>query len=114
VDHPKVVERYRAAQPEGVHDGDGDHTTEQLRAALVAARDLFERLVSEGEVGSAETPPTPFQDLIAEDERLERERAGREDRYAPTFEEGDDRPREHVDTGGMPILGPDGRPITDR
>ncbi|MFA9432241.1 hypothetical protein [Egicoccus sp. AB-alg2] len=63
VDHPAAVERYRSARAEG----DDDQSTEQLRGALLASRDLFETLVSQGESGSTDTPPTPFQQLVSEE-----------------------------------------------
>jgi hypothetical protein len=60
VDHPAAVDRYCRARPKD----DKDPSTERLREALLASRDLFEAMVSQGEPGSSESPPTPFQELI--------------------------------------------------
>lgn len=122
VDHPAAVERYRSARAED----DGELSTEQLRAALLASRDLFETMLHRGEYGSSETPPTPFQELVAEDETHEvGEASARSDLHDPDepsmgTHTGDggtidltphERPREEVDTGGMPVMGPDGQPL---
>jgi hypothetical protein len=45
VDHPQVVENYRAAHIIAVRHGKGDATTEDLRRAMVHYRALFDDLV---------------------------------------------------------------------
>jgi hypothetical protein len=47
VDHPDVVENYRAAHGTAEASGRGDATTEDLRQALIRYRDLFARLLAE-------------------------------------------------------------------
>jgi hypothetical protein len=47
VDHPDVVENYRAAHRIAVLDGDGRAGTEDLRQAMVHYRSLFEELLGE-------------------------------------------------------------------
>ena len=47
VDHPGVVENYRAAYRIVVLDGDGRADTEDLRQAMVHYRSLFEELLGE-------------------------------------------------------------------
>ncbi|MEX2503509.1 MAG: hypothetical protein WD378_01585 [Egicoccus sp.] len=135
VDHPAAIERYRSTRAE---DGN-ELSTEQMRSALLASRDLFETMLNRGEFGSTETPPTPFQELVVEDEDREGEvgeTSARSDLHQPdegpvldtntadtgtqpggagtidlTPHEHDQHPREEVDTGGMPVMGPDGQPV---
>ena len=45
VDHPAVVEHYRAAQAIAVRDGRGEADTEELRKAVVHYRALFDELL---------------------------------------------------------------------
>jgi hypothetical protein len=45
VDHPAVVENYRAAQSIAVRDGRGEADTEELRKAVVHYRTLFDELL---------------------------------------------------------------------
>ena len=45
VDHPHVVENYRAAQAIAVRDQRGEASTEELRKAVVYYRDLFDELL---------------------------------------------------------------------
>lgn len=45
VDHPQVVEDYRAAHAISLRAGDGDATTENLRQAMVHYRALFQELL---------------------------------------------------------------------
>lgn len=45
VDHPAIVETYRAAQAIGVRDARGDADTEELRQAVVHYRALFDELL---------------------------------------------------------------------
>jgi hypothetical protein len=45
VDHPAVVENYRAAQVIAVRDARGEATTEDLRHAVVHYRALFTELL---------------------------------------------------------------------
>ena len=50
VDHPAVVENYRAAQAIAVRDGRGEADTEELRKAVVHYRALFDELLEVAEV----------------------------------------------------------------
>jgi hypothetical protein len=47
VDHPQVVENYRAAHEIAVRDARGQSTTEDLRKAMVSYRALFEDLLEQ-------------------------------------------------------------------
>jgi hypothetical protein len=47
VDHPEVVANYRAAHDIAVKHGEGEADTEDLRAALIGYRSLFEELLNE-------------------------------------------------------------------
>jgi hypothetical protein len=58
VDHPSVVENYRAAQSIAVRDGRGEADTEELRKAVVHYRTLFDELL-ETEVRTEEVQPAP-------------------------------------------------------
>lgn len=49
VDHPRVVEDYRAAHGISERVGSNDATTEDMRQALVHYRSLFSELLEEGE-----------------------------------------------------------------
>jgi hypothetical protein len=49
VDHPEVVENYRAAHATAVRHEQGDATTEELRQAMVKYRSLFSELLESGE-----------------------------------------------------------------
>lgn len=49
VDHPGVVQNYRAARGIAVRNASGQASTEDLRQATVSYRDLFEELVGDGE-----------------------------------------------------------------
>jgi hypothetical protein len=49
VDHPRVVEDYRAAHGISERVGSNDATTEDMRQALVHYRALFSELLDEGE-----------------------------------------------------------------
>lgn len=49
VDHPDVVENYRAAHRISLHARDGQASTEQLRQAMVHFRALFEDLLTPGD-----------------------------------------------------------------
>ena len=44
VDHPHVVENYRAGHEIALRHGDGQASTEDLRKAMIHYRDLFEEL----------------------------------------------------------------------
>ena len=50
VDHPLVLENYRAAHPSALRQSQGDADTEDLRQAMIHFRTLFEELVNEPEV----------------------------------------------------------------
>jgi hypothetical protein len=49
VDHPRVVENYRAAHDITLREQRGQATTEDLRAAMVYYRDLFRELLEDPE-----------------------------------------------------------------
>jgi hypothetical protein len=50
VDHPKVVENYRAAHEIALRHSQGQASTEELRQAMLHYRALFEELVNEPEM----------------------------------------------------------------
>ncbi|MBV9179971.1 MAG: hypothetical protein JO356_01550 [Acidobacteria bacterium] len=50
VDHPLVVDNYRAAHDIALRQGRGQATTEDLRKAMVHYRSLFEQLLGENEL----------------------------------------------------------------
>jgi hypothetical protein len=56
VDHPAVVENYRAAQAIAVRDGRGEADTEELRKAVVHYRTLFDELLGERPAKRVESP----------------------------------------------------------
>jgi hypothetical protein len=58
VDHPVVVENYRAAQFIAVRDERGEADTEELRKAVVHYRTLFDELLQTGAV-TEEVQPAP-------------------------------------------------------
>ncbi len=49
VDHPRVVEHYRAAHEIAMRDQRGQASTEDLRTAMIHYRDLFRELLDEPE-----------------------------------------------------------------
>ena len=51
VDHPLVLDSYRAAHHNAVRQARGQASTEDLRQAMIHYRTLFEELVSEPEAG---------------------------------------------------------------
>jgi HAMP domain-containing protein len=53
VDHPLVLENYRAAHQSALRQTQGQASTEDLRQAMIHYRTLFEELVSEPEVARA-------------------------------------------------------------
>jgi len=53
VDHPLVLENYRAAHEVALRQTRGQATTEDLRQAMVHYRTLFEELISEPEMPRA-------------------------------------------------------------
>jgi len=53
VDHPRVVENYRAAHEIALRHTQGQASTEDLRKAMIHYRTLFDDLVSEPEMSSA-------------------------------------------------------------
>lgn len=55
VDHPLVLERYRAAHEIALRQARAQASTEDLRQAMVHYRTLFEELISEGTPSSATT-----------------------------------------------------------
>jgi hypothetical protein len=58
VDHPAVVENYRAAQSIAVRDERGEADTEELRKAVVHYRTLFDELLQTS-APAGEAPATP-------------------------------------------------------
>jgi len=56
VDHPAVVENYRAAQAIAVRDERGEADTEELRKAVVHYRTLFDELLGERPAKRVESP----------------------------------------------------------
>jgi hypothetical protein len=56
VDHPTVVEAYRAAQVIAVRDARGEADTEELRKAIMHYRTLFAELLEVNAVPAAERP----------------------------------------------------------
>lgn len=85
VDHPTSVDRYRAAGRR-VEDRGIDATTEQLRRAMLAARDLVETLVG-STYADGTSATSSFRELLEDD--------GDEDAGEPT--------------PALPLYGPDGR-----
>jgi hypothetical protein len=55
VDHPLVMENYRAAHGIAVRQAQGQASTEELRQAMIHYRTLFEELVGVPEMASAKT-----------------------------------------------------------
>jgi len=58
VDHPAVVEHYRAAQAIALRDQRGEADTEALRRGVVHYRALFQELLEVNESGPSPTRPT--------------------------------------------------------
>jgi hypothetical protein len=56
VDHPLVVENYRAAHEIAMRHAGGQATTEDLRQAMIHYRKLFDELVGEPEMARAASP----------------------------------------------------------
>ena len=56
VDHPSVVEHYRAAQTIAVRDGRGEANTEELRQAVVHYRVLFDELLEVRNANGIDAP----------------------------------------------------------
>ena len=55
VDHPLVLENYRAAHECALRQSKGEADTEDLRKAMIHFRTLFEELVNEPEIARAQT-----------------------------------------------------------
>jgi hypothetical protein len=55
VDHPLVLENYRAAHQYALRQSTGEANTEDLRQAMIHYRTLFEELVNEPEIARAQT-----------------------------------------------------------
>lgn len=55
VDHPLVLENYRAAHQYALRQTTGEANTEDLRQAMIHYRTLFEELVNEPEIARAQT-----------------------------------------------------------
>jgi hypothetical protein len=55
VDHPLVLENYRAAHQCALRQTDGEANTEDLRQAMIHYRTLFEELVNEPQIARAQT-----------------------------------------------------------
>jgi hypothetical protein len=65
VDHPHLVENYRAAHGISTANARGEATTEQLRQSLVHYRSLFEELLGRGD---ADAPISRDEDVARRDE----------------------------------------------
>ena len=63
VDHPVVVQNYRAAHDIAVRDAQGDASTEELRQAMLSYRALFTELVGQP-VGGETIIEAPVEDEI--------------------------------------------------
>ena len=61
VDHPAVVDHYRAAQAIAVRNERGEADTEELRKAVVHYRALFNELLEVREVKEEVIQPTPME-----------------------------------------------------
>jgi hypothetical protein len=132
VDHPATVDEYRRGRPTS-SDAERGPTTEQLRQALLTSRSLFEAVIGR-DTEDVGIPPAPFRELEGSDETVstdhrshgstnghgahdDRSRSGSagQDEAGPRQDEAPDevdvREREHARSS--PVLGPDGRPITD-
>ena len=57
VDHPQLVETYRAAQLIAARDQRGEASTEELRKAVVYYRELFDELLDVRNPNRQETRP---------------------------------------------------------
>jgi len=55
VDHPLVLENYRAAHQTALRQTQGQASTEDLRQAMIHYRTLFEELVGEPEVARSQS-----------------------------------------------------------
>jgi hypothetical protein len=135
VDHPELVEHYRAAREVFVANDEGRADTEDLRTAMVHLRSLMAELLDDGASGAAherplhEAPVAHVDEPLADDARYEGGRrtvmpdgaTGRDD----VSDEIDDRELGHADRmedDGSPNVvveeaGPDGivrrrRPVT--
>jgi hypothetical protein len=64
VDHPSVVENYRAANSISIRAKQGEASTEQLRQAMVHFRALFEELLAPGDNGRARGADSREQDVV--------------------------------------------------
>jgi hypothetical protein len=69
VDHPDVVEHYRAAHKIRTANRAGDADTEQLRIAVVHYRWLFDALLGESETAAADDQRTAADEPTAADGR---------------------------------------------
>jgi pyridoxal biosynthesis lyase PdxS len=66
VDHPAVVDHYRAAQAIAVRNERGEADTEELRKAVVHYRVLFDEILEVREANQKNPSTTPIsQGLIA-------------------------------------------------
>jgi hypothetical protein len=61
VDHPAVVDHYRAAQAIAVRDERDEANTEELRQAVVHYRALFDELLGMKKIEQEVTQPTPME-----------------------------------------------------
>lgn len=62
VDHPTVVQHFRAAHEIAVRHEHGEGDTEDLRKAMINYRALFDELVTEGSESEKETPTQGTKD----------------------------------------------------
>jgi ABC-type nickel/cobalt efflux system permease component RcnA len=74
VDHPHVVDNYRAAHAASLANDHGKATTEDLREAMVHYRSLFEELVGDGNRDRPRAEGEPRAD--GDDERAAHDRGG--------------------------------------
>jgi hypothetical protein len=72
VDHPVVVQNYRAAHDIAIRQAKGQATTEDLRRAMIHYRSLFEDLVYERKEGVTDRRPTVVDRREVEREEIRR------------------------------------------
>ena len=109
VDHPRTLDHYRSAGQRIEKAGGAEAGTEELRQAMLTARDLFETLV-----GSTQAEGAPARSAfraLVDDEQAPQDGpvgqpAGSEASARSHHAEPDGEP-----TTTMPLYGPDGRPL---
>ncbi len=63
VDHPEIVQHYRAAHDVNLRSARGEATTEEMREAFVHYRALFERLLGDAPAPDSSSGPVGGRDL---------------------------------------------------